>query len=488
MNRRGFLAASGAAALTMGVGAASAGRSGSGVTATDHTIDSWDGTTLEATLFTPATNEPQPAILMTHGWSAFRQSPLTLPKAKHHAENGYVVLTYDSRGFGNSEGTVTLDGPNEVRDAQRLIDWLARRPEVELEGEGNPRIGMDGISYAGGIQPLTAAEDDRLDAIVPRITWNDLEYSLAPNGVIKSSWLSILVGAGSLTTSLIGEDTEIMPELVDYYWEAMRTNELPDGILPIAEERSIAAHVDQIDTPSLLVQGWNDPLFKPNEALWTYRGLRDEGVETRLAFYEGGHTPKEIVVPLDARRYMNDEATTWFDRHLRGKDVDVPEITEYLNQPDTWRTRDQFPPSDVADVTYGLGNASADGSDRIEQWSWWYDTEVTYSWDVQDAIEVVGSPTFDLTVDVDGPEGILFFNLLHNGTKINNLGEEYRIRGSGTQRVQFTHPPLQHYLEPGDELGLLITVSNPFYLNSRESDGVTIRPNESTVTLPQRSQ
>lgn len=488
LHRRTFLRSTGVAATALTVGAGTAAGSGASVSKEDLTITSWDGTDLEATLYTPADSGPNPAILLTHGWGLFRQSPLTAPKALSHAKNGYVVLTYDSRGFGNSEGTVTVNGPKEVKDARYLIDWLARRPAVELEGEGNPRLGMDGISYAGGIQPLAAAADDRIDAIVPRITWNDLEYSLAPNGVIKSSWLSILLGAGKITTSLLGEDTQIMPELYDYYWEALRTNEIPEGILSIAEERSVAARIDDIDAPALFVQGWTDPLFKPNEALWTYRGLQDRGVETRLAFYEGGHTPKEIVVPLSSRKYMNERAGTWMDRHLRGEDVDVAQTTLYLNQRDEWRTAPQFPPDDVSDVTYTLGDASADGDDHVEQWSWWYDDEVTYTWKIDDSVEVVGSPEFDLTVDVDGPEAILYFNILHNGTKINNVGEEYRVRGSGTQRVQFTHPPQQRFFAPGDELGLLVSVSNPFYIDSRESEGVTVRPSESRITLPQRPQ
>ena len=82
MNRRRFLGASGTAltALAAGTGTATASF-GSGVTTEDYTIESWDGTELPATLYTPDANEPQPAVLMTHGWGTLRQSPLTAPKA-----------------------------------------------------------------------------------------------------------------------------------------------------------------------------------------------------------------------------------------------------------------------------------------------------------------------------------------------------------------------------------------------------------------------
>lgn len=162
MDRRRFLSAAGATgiALTAGVQSGSASatapasstqlqRSLSSVTAENLTIESWDGTKLAATQYTPKGSGPHPAVLMTHGWGAFRQDPLTLPVAKHYAKNGYVVLTYDSRGFAGSEGTVNLNGPEEIKDAQELITWLGNQEEVATEGADNPWVGMDGVSYAG---------------------------------------------------------------------------------------------------------------------------------------------------------------------------------------------------------------------------------------------------------------------------------------------------------------------------------------------------
>ncbi|MFB6084947.1 MAG: CocE/NonD family hydrolase [Halorientalis sp.] len=484
--RRQFLGASGAAltALATGVGTASASF-GSGVSSQDYTIESWDGTNLEATLYTPDANEPQPAVLMTHGWGAFRQSPLTLPKALYHAKQGYNVLTYDSRGFGGSEGTVGLDGPKEIKDARRLVDWLANRPEVALDATDDPKVGMDGVSYAGGIQLSAAAADDRIDAVVPRITWNDLQYSLAPHGVIKIGWLSILLGLGGLSSNLIGPDTNIDPRLYDWYEQALRTNDLPPGILEANEKRSFP-YFENYDTPTFLVQGWDDSLFKPIEAVRTYRTLQDRGVESRLAFYEGGHAPEEITVPLDQREYMNGLANTWLDRHVRGESVDVAQSNTYLKQRDTFRTEEEFPPDDTEFVTYDLANAEANGSDTIEQWSWWYDSEVTYTWDVSEAGEWYGTPQVDLSVDVHGPEARIFVFMLRNGEVINGNGEAYRIEGSGVSRIGFEYPTFQRFVSPGDTLGLRIGVSSPWYLDSRESEGITIRPGESSVRLPRR--
>ena len=98
--------------------------------------------------------------------------------------DGYNVLTWDPRGFGQSTGTIEIDSPNyEARDVSRLIDWVSTRPGVQLDAPGDPRMGMVGGSYGGGIQFVTAAQDCRIDAIVPEIAWHSLTTSLDKAGI-----------------------------------------------------------------------------------------------------------------------------------------------------------------------------------------------------------------------------------------------------------------------------------------------------------------
>jgi ABC-2 type transport system ATP-binding protein len=106
--------------------------------------------------------------------------------------NGYNVVTSDPRGFGDSTGDVELDSPAyEARDVSALIDMIAQQPEAQLDKPGDPRVGMVGASYGGGIQLISAEIDPRIDVIAPQIAWNSLITALDKSNTAKG------VGAAS---------------------------------------------------------------------------------------------------------------------------------------------------------------------------------------------------------------------------------------------------------------------------------------------------
>lgn len=70
---------------------------------------------------------------------------------------GYNVLTWDPRGFGKSTGLAEVDSPAyEAKDVSVLINWVSTLPGIQLDRPGDPRMGMVGGSYGGGIQFVTA--------------------------------------------------------------------------------------------------------------------------------------------------------------------------------------------------------------------------------------------------------------------------------------------------------------------------------------------
>jgi ABC-2 type transport system ATP-binding protein len=111
-----------------------------GASARDQVVTSSDGTPI-ATSFLPAAGlkagQRAPTVLMTHGWAGTRtrdenagsSEDVGATGAGPLRKAGFNVLTWDSRGFGESGGVVTVDyKETEGRDAVALIDWLARQP------------------------------------------------------------------------------------------------------------------------------------------------------------------------------------------------------------------------------------------------------------------------------------------------------------------------------------------------------------------------
>ena len=135
---------------------------------------------LDATFFTPAGSGRLPAVLLAHGFGETKTA--VQPEAEYLARAGFAVLTWSARGFGASTGQIALDSPDyEVTDVEQLVTWLARQPRVQLDHPGDPRVGITGTSYGGGISLLAAAYDHRIDAVVAQSTWNNLATALFPN-------------------------------------------------------------------------------------------------------------------------------------------------------------------------------------------------------------------------------------------------------------------------------------------------------------------
>src|SRR4051794_21333788 len=176
--------------------------------ARDFTVRSFDQTAISAHFFPAAglaAGQRAPTVLVGPGWS----SPGDTNQDSSSEElfggvglgplrnAGYNVLTWDPRGFGSSGGQVEVDSPDyEARDVSALIDWLGAQPEAQLDKAGDPRVGMNGSSYGGGIQWVTAARDPRVDVITPNISWNSLTTSLDKDDSLKFGWGSLLCGIG----------------------------------------------------------------------------------------------------------------------------------------------------------------------------------------------------------------------------------------------------------------------------------------------------
>ncbi|MGP3951158.1 CocE/NonD family hydrolase [Streptomyces sp. 7N604] len=377
MRARTAAVIAGALALVLGVLLAPSAASETPTpTIEHHVIHSFDGVPIYSTLFLPpgaSSHHPVPLVMRTHGWGGTGQTELdtgTLSKLVH---DGYAVLTWDSRGFGKSGGETHVNAPNVERlDASALLDWATQRPEIKKERPGDPIVGFSGGSYAGGIQLVTAAFDERIDAIAPEITWHDLRYSLFPHNVVKSGWDELLFELGFATALTRGlnptNETGIQTgsysnDLQQAHADLLVNNGPSESTNQFFKSRSMAGYSDKhpVDVPTLLMQGSVDTLFNINEAVSNFRHVRSQHAPSKLIVYCGGHVAcPDSYTPVDDRAHLDQAILTWFDRYLKGnRQTGTGPAVEYRTNTHGFRGLTDVPTS--ASVTGG-GSGSLVGT------------------------------------------------------------------------------------------------------------------------------
>jgi uncharacterized protein len=123
-----------------------------------------EGTRLSGDLFLPdglASGERRPGIVLCHGYTGVRN--LYLPDtAQALTGAGYVVLTFDYKGWGDSDGPKSRLSPyGRVIDSQAALTFLGAQPMVDAD-----QLGIYGTSYGGATVVWTAAVDPRVKAVV----------------------------------------------------------------------------------------------------------------------------------------------------------------------------------------------------------------------------------------------------------------------------------------------------------------------------------
>ena len=269
---------------------------------------------------------------------------------KAFTDAGYNVLTFDARGFWRSGGTAQVDSPAyEGQDMRALIDYVARQPEALLDTPGDPRLGMSGGSYGGGIQLVTAAIDHRVDAIAPAIAWNSLVTSLFPRETVKAGWAAILVGAAVPMTTLPGvlspagiQDGHMAQQVYDATTTAVQSGTIDPETRAWFDGRGPHSLLDRIEAPTLLIQGTVDTMFPLDEAHRNFEALKAAGTEVKMLWFCGGHGACERH-GADAS-HVNARVLGWFDQHLRGRDVATGPEFEWVDEEGAWHGTASYPP------------------------------------------------------------------------------------------------------------------------------------------------
>lgn len=481
----------------------------------DRTMTSFDDTEIRFHWFPTddVGDDGAPVVLMGPGWgqagdTSAEGAPLfgALGIGSMN-DRGYHVLTWDPRGFGESTGQAQVNGPEtEGRDVQLLLDWVAEQPDVLLDRDGDPRTGMVGFSYGGGIQLTLAALDCRVDAIVPGIAWHSLETSLYKSGITKLGWSEFLLRAA--------EEGRLAPEIVSAGESGRETGVIEQDDQDWFRARGPADLVDDITVPTLIVQGTVDTLFTLDEGVDNFRMLADDDVPLAMVWFCGGHGACLTYDASADTEWLSDAMLAWLDRYVKGDEsVELGPGFRFVDQHGDHWSAAAYPDAEIGED--GVVGLTGQGSGRLEleadggagpvtdepasddilsgivtgitpaKADRAVNVEITAD---QDGM-VLGAPSLTLTYTGTTPDGErptrIFAQLVDDETDLvlgNQITPIEVVLDGSEQGVTVPLETVAHRLEAGDTLTLQLVATTVSYAEPRLGGSIDLSSIE--ITLP----
>jgi len=277
-------------------------------------VDIWsDGTRLSGKLFIPtgpsglAPGEKLPAIVMSHGWGGLAQH-LNEAYAPYFAAEGFVVLTFDYRGWGESDSRLVVV-EDEVKAVREVVDpWDQIEDIVSalhfIEGEeivDSERIGYWGSSYSGGHAVWIGSHDPRVKAVVAQVPAMDSAgfVEAMPGGLEEAHRQEIRRARGEILPAPI--DAPPLGELRGHPYASRMARYSPRSV------------VHQIRTPILILDAGKEELFDIGEHGRKVYEMVNDKVAAKYHVFPG-------ITHYDIYRGKRAEAIAmaieWFRAHL----------------------------------------------------------------------------------------------------------------------------------------------------------------------------
>jgi putative CocE/NonD family hydrolase len=394
--------------------------------------------------------------------------------AYNFVPHGYAIGVIPVRGTGGSGGCMTLFGPAERRDLDQAVDHLG---EAEWS---NGNVGMSGGSYDGTTPfEVAAMGNDHLETIVPMSGVPNVHELMYRNGAPEIRG-PLILNALYYAISL-GTDGPATGTRVDTYATRAACSEYAQGGFA-----STYAGVTGEKDPSGYWAARNlKPLVEANYdgSIFYVQGLQDWNVDASQ-MYPWTETLEEVddiemrymlgqfshAYPDDGdwaegtrRNDWADIALRWYDRELKGKDVEVGPDAYVQDSTGGWRAEDTWPPERAETGTWRLqpgGGLSREPTDETGSATVAVDPDrhgaLFYPGDVPgceacarfetepfaEEYRFAGQPDLNLTVTPTGPGGYLTAYLLAvdaegDGERIGwgMLDLRYPDRGDSAQPV-----------------------------------------------------
>ncbi|MDB6146857.1 MAG: hypothetical protein JWO45_521, partial [Spartobacteria bacterium] len=319
---------------------------------------------LDANVYIPdGVAAPAPVILIIHGYGGSKNDSFVVTLAQDFASAGYVVVTPTMRGFGQSEGLVTLAGPNEINDLKTIIfatqtGSIGDSPALPIPVNSASSFGVTGASYGGGHSfEIMRAHVNGLKAVAPIIGWTDLYHALSPNEVPKLTYVIGFFASGFDITNPNYDEVMFgwMRDLLGGMPEQNRTGSAQKNI----DWRSVIFDPAELTVPTFVIQGWQDWLFPAEQATTLFQ--TSSSIPFFKLYIGGlGHPPATTDINNDEAVYLRGQLLRWFDFWVKNSDTGItgePRVTVAPARTAIWSqsaliAADTFPLPGTTSTTY----------------------------------------------------------------------------------------------------------------------------------------
>ncbi len=467
-----------------------------------YDVVSFDGVKISTNFF-PATGlaagEDAPTVLNSPGLGGSgRINPYDKTNPQSYQPSvgdirgaGYNLVTWDPRGEFDSGGVLQLDNPFfEGRDTSAIISWAAQDTPAELNNPGDPRVGMVGGSYGGGIQMTTV--DPRIDAIVPSIAWNSLVEALYPNEVFKSAWATVLLLA------LVEAGATINTQIYEGVGTGLLFNWLSQTSQAVLGSSGPTALLNNMKAPTLFVQGTVDALFPLQQAVVNAETILANpfGTEVKMTWFCGGHGYcLDTVNPTQTSRIVGD-TIAWLDTYVAGTGdpADNIPVFQWYDQKGVYHSSDLLPfqtgfnqatpfTASGDGGTLGIipfigGSGPLSGTQYPSSVTSWPLAQV-FATDANNALnvavtpnvgdQIVGAPELSFTYNGLGTGKAVFAQLVDNttGRVVGNISTAVPVTLDGREHsVTVSMQDIAYTVGAGDSLKLQIVAYSSLYANT----------------------
>jgi dipeptidyl aminopeptidase/acylaminoacyl peptidase len=280
------------------------------------------GVRLAADVYKPKGLTPTqklPGILLVPGWGGSKEN-LKKNYGPHFAELGFIVLAFDYKSWGQSDGPIVPTGAlthskeaakldinvthirkvvepfSMLADVRAALHYLGGEPQVIPNN-----LGIWGTSLGGGLAMVMAASDDRIKVLVDQMGPVNYVHNLREMPIAMARKIETLTARGILPPY---PDATMAknPALKGYpNWAAMkRFNPMN--------------YVDQLNVPTLIIDAENETLFdRTQNGVLLHNSIKDR-LDAKYIAYPGGHYD---LYKGNNQKAAFKEASDWLIRYLK---------------------------------------------------------------------------------------------------------------------------------------------------------------------------